>query len=169
MAGDRRAPIQSHTGIGRAFTQRCRSASRQKPLRPTRRPITMSGMKRTGVLLAIVLMAGAGCTGASSSSRPAPTNAPAATEGHISGVLLISAMYTKTTAGTVTLDGPVSRLVRVGSDGRFAASVPAGQYRLTGHSPLYGSGAYPCKTVGDAPVTVAAGATVAAQVVCVEK
>jgi hypothetical protein len=149
---------------------RCRSTSRQQePLRPSARPITMIGMRRTGVLLGILLMAVAGCTGSSPSSRPGPTHAPAAIEGHISGVLLISAMYTRTTAGTVTLDGPVSRLIRVGSDGRFAASVPAGQYRLTGHSPLYGSGAYPCKTVGDAPVTIAPAVTVAAQVVCVER
>jgi hypothetical protein len=78
-------------------------------------------------------------------------------------------MHTTTTTGTVTLAGPVSRLVRVGSDGHFDGSVPPGQYLLTGHSPLYGSGAYPCRTIGNAPVTVTAGATVAAQVVCVER
>ena len=139
----------------------------QEPLRPTPRPMTMIGMKRAGVLLPMLLIAGTGCAGTSSSS--APSSAPAAVEGHISGVLLISAMRTGTTAGTVALDGPVSRLLRVGADGRFAAAVPAGRYRLTGHSQLYGSGAYPCQRGGNAPVAVAAGTTVMAQVVCVEK
>jgi hypothetical protein len=67
--------------------------------------------------------------------------------------------------GTVTLTGPgVHRDVPVGASGTFSVTVPPGTYTVTGHSPLYGSGAYACQAAG--PVTVTSGHTTQADVLC---
>jgi hypothetical protein len=56
----------------------------------------------------------------------------------------------------VNIDGPVSRHVTVGPDGKYVAVLPVGTYAVTGGS---------CRTVADA-VTLAAGETVTADVIC---
>ncbi len=67
--------------------------------------------------------------------------------------------------GSVTLTAPgVDRDVPVGADGAFSVTVPPGKYTVTGHSPLYGSGAYLCRATG--PVTVTSGRTTRADVLC---
>ena len=70
--------------------------------------------------------------------------------------------------GSVTIDGPVTQHVVVGSDGRYRVILPAGTYTVTGTSPQYNDGATNCRTDGDT-VTLTTGATVAADVSCEEK
>ena len=66
--------------------------------------------------------------------------------------------------GTVAWAGPTHGTVPVGSDGRFVLSLPPGRYRLTGHSPMYGDGAYLCQA--PRPLVVRAGAPVHLDVLC---
>lgn len=67
--------------------------------------------------------------------------------------------------GTVTLTGPgVRRDVPVGAGGAYSVTIPAGRYTVTGHSPLYGSGAYLCRAAG--AVIVTSGHTARADVLC---
>jgi hypothetical protein len=56
--------------------------------------------------------------------------------------------------------------VSVGTDGRYAVTVPAGTYTVVGRSPLYQGGAAYCYAAK--PVTVGSGSTAAARVVCDE-
>jgi hypothetical protein len=68
-------------------------------------------------------------------------------------------------SGTVVLSGGVSADHRdVGPDGTFRFSPPPGRYRLTGTSPSYGSGIYPCRANGRPHVQ--ANQTTRADVVC---
>jgi hypothetical protein len=67
--------------------------------------------------------------------------------------------------GTVTLTGPdFRRNVPVGASGAYSVTVPAGSYTVTGHSPLYGSGAGLCRAAS--VVTVTSGHTTKAEVLC---
>jgi hypothetical protein len=66
--------------------------------------------------------------------------------------------------GTVSWSGPTHGTVRVGTDGRFVLSLPAGRYRLTGHSPRYGDGDYLC--VAPHPLVVRTGAPAHLDVLC---
>ena len=50
--------------------------------------------------------------------------------------------------GSVTAGGTVRRTVRTDARGRFRLWLPAGRYRLTGHSPRYGAGRYLCRAAG---------------------
>jgi hypothetical protein len=71
--------------------------------------------------------------------------------------------------GTVTLENTATHsttLLRVGQDGRYTTSVGAGTYKIVGHSPLYGSGKYECKS--PKTVTTAANAKARADVFCEE-
>jgi hypothetical protein len=72
------------------------------------------------------------------------------------------------TSQTLVIDGPVTQHIVVGSDGSYRAVVPAGTYTVTGASPQYNDGASNCRTDSDT-VTLAAGQTVAADVICSEK
>jgi hypothetical protein len=66
--------------------------------------------------------------------------------------------------GTVSWTGSTQGTVRIGAGGRFVLSLPAGRYRLTGHSPRYGGGNYVCR----APhaLVVRTGAVVHLDVLC---
>jgi hypothetical protein len=59
-------------------------------------------------------------------------------------------------AGVVTarerVGSAVPTTVAVGSDGRFAMTLPEGVYEVTGYSPRFGDGKYPCTPGG--PVTI---------------
>ena len=52
-------------------------------------------------------------------------------------------------------------------DGRFEIRLPFGNYKVTGTSPLFGSGAYECNVVPPPPVTVGDKTTTAVTVECV--
>ena len=69
-------------------------------------------------------------------------------------------------SGSVNIDGPVSRHVTVGPDGKYAAVLPVGTYAVTGAMGQdTSSSPGGCRTIADA-VTLAAGETVTADVVC---
>ena len=116
-----------------------------------------------GVALAAVCLAG--FTAACSGQGPADGTVT----GHLYGVggpaTLTAPPSPRPWPGTVTLSGPgVNRDVPVGASGIFSVMVPPGRYTVTGHSPLYGSGAYLCQAAG--AVTVTSGHTTKADVLC---
>jgi hypothetical protein len=66
--------------------------------------------------------------------------------------------------GTITVRGPVDRTVRTDVHGGFRLDLPAGSYRVTGHSPRYQSGRATCSASG--PLVVRPGAAASVDVVC---
>jgi hypothetical protein len=69
--------------------------------------------------------------------------------------------------GTVTVSGGlVPYSMRVTTNGTFRFSLPPGDYRVSGASPLYGNGSATC---GGAAVRVKPNLTVSINVVCQEK
>ena len=118
----------------------------------------------------VLLLLVAGCTSSNHNGIPRPTTSVALT-GQLAGVLLISSPMRTTypTSGSAELVGPVRRQLAIGSDGRFVAEVPPGQYRVTGHSPPYGNGAYDCIVSSGRSVQVSRGQTTQIEVVCLEK
>lgn len=71
-------------------------------------------------------------------------------------------------AGSVTLDGRGgTQTIVVDHTGRFSTALPPGRYRVTGHSPAYGGGRYPCQGEHQV-VTVGAGRTTHDDVLCQE-
>ena len=70
--------------------------------------------------------------------------------------------------GQVTVGSRLSIPLPIGDDGRFAASLAPGRYRIVGYSPLYNDGKAPCMPLHPF-VTVRAGQTVRVQVLCQEK
>lgn len=65
----------------------------------------------------------------------------------------------------MTLTAPgVHRDIPVGTSGSYSAAVPPGNYTVTGHSPLYQSGAGLCQATGAATVT--SGHSTKADVLC---
>jgi hypothetical protein len=68
-------------------------------------------------------------------------------------------------SGTIVVTGKLSLMVAVGPDGRYAATVPAGTYRVAGSSPAFGSGQYGCHA--RSLVRVVPKGTVRADVLCV--
>lgn len=120
---------------------------------------------------ALLLLSGA-CTHASSQARPTTDSSPiTVAQGHLGGVLMISPPMSPSfaTRGTIVLSGVVTRRIAVGADGRFDVDVPAGDYSVTGHSPLYGGGSYTCGTSTIKNVTVPAGGSATTTVSCLEK
>jgi hypothetical protein len=116
--------------------------------------------------LAVAALSLAGFTAACSSG---PSPADGTVTGHLYGVGGPAAVGAPPSPrpwpGTVTLVGSgVHRDVPVGADGTFSVVVPAGRYTVTGHSPNYGGGAYPCQAEG--PVTGTRGHTTKADVLC---
>ena len=117
---------------------------------------------RIGLPLAAVCLAAltAGCSG----QNPADGTLT----GHLYGVggpAIETPPAPRPWPGTVTLTGPgVHRDVSVGPSGTYSITVPAGHYTVTGHSPLFGSGAYQCQAMG--VVTVTSGHTTRADVLC---
>jgi len=67
--------------------------------------------------------------------------------------------------GSVNIDGPVSRHVTVGSDGKYAAVLPVGTYTVTGAMGQDTNSPGGCRTTADT-VSLAAGQAVASDVVC---
>jgi hypothetical protein len=55
-------------------------------------------------------------------------------------------------------------VVQVGDDGSFSVTVPPGRYDVSGRSPSFGDGTYPCDSAG--LVRVTAATSVSADVVC---
>ena len=109
----------------------------------------------------------AACT-ATHSRPPAPTPS-AATSATLTGHLLEvggpAPGSARPVSGSITLDGPVSRHVTVGPDGKYSVVVPVGTYAVTGAMGDDASSSVGCRTIADA-VTLAAGETVAADVIC---
>jgi hypothetical protein len=69
----------------------------------------------------------------------------------------------------VTISTPKGEYrVAVGRDGRYSVDVTAGTYRVTGTSPLYGSGSQPCSPLHPV-VTVAPYQDVHVDVLCQER
>ncbi len=66
--------------------------------------------------------------------------------------------------GTIHVQGPVHQDVATDAHGRFHLRLPPGHYVLTGHSPQYGDGRYPCQAEGSLVVTK--GAPVRMNVLC---
>lgn len=128
-------------------------------------------VSRALTTMALLLLSGA-CTHASTQGGPTPTSSrtPVA-QRRLSGVLMISPPMTRSfaTSGTVVLAGPASRRIAVGADGRFEATVPPGEYVVTGRSPLYGGGSYTCITTNAKTLAVPAGKSVSTEVWCLEK
>lgn len=101
-----------------------------------------------GLPLAVVCLAG--FTAACSGQEPADGTLT----GHLYGVGGPAPGSPRPWPGTVTLTGPgVHRDVPVGPGGSYSVMVPAGRYTVTGHSPLYDSGAGLCQATGAATVT----------------
>lgn len=69
--------------------------------------------------------------------------------------------------GKITIAGPVTQTVIVGTDGRFQVLLPPGKYAVTGISPLYNGGRGRCRALR--PVTVTGGTTARDDVFCQEK
>ena len=67
--------------------------------------------------------------------------------------------------GSVNIDGPVSRHVTVGPDGKYVAVLPAGTYTVTGAMGQDTNSPGGCRTIADT-VTLAAGQPVVSDVVC---
>jgi len=118
------------------------------------------------------------CTGRH--GQPAPTSSARPTSpgptttlgqqphGEVQGRLLLDAgLYRHSVPGTVTIDGPDHRTVAVGADGRYSAELAPGVYRITGHSPTYGSNTGTC--FFRLPVTITAGSSLQADVRCLGK
>ena len=109
-----------------------------------------------------------GCTSRSASAAPDVTRVPAPRQGTISGLLIISGMHESTTTGSVAATGPVTVTADVGPGGRFAMTVPGGEYEVTGRSPQFGDGRYTCHADRQ-PVDVRPGRSSTVKVLCVEK
>jgi len=67
---------------------------------------------------------------------------------------------------TVSTTGPIT-VVQVGDDGHFTIEIQPGRYRVTGFSPSFGDGTYPC--TGTSSVEVTPSTSVSADVVCETK
>ena len=103
----------------------------------------------------------AGFTAAFSGHNPADGTLT----GHLYGVGGPAPGLPRPWSGTVTVTGPgVQRDVLIGASGTYSVMVPAGSYTVTGHSPLYGSGAGLCQAAGVARVT--SGHDARADVLC---
>ena len=72
-------------------------------------------------------------------------------------------------SGTITIAGPVTQHLTVGPDGKYTATLPPGTYTVTGTSPQYNDGAATCDTESGAPMTLTAGQSATADVLCQEK
>jgi hypothetical protein len=119
------------------------------------------------------------CTGRHGQPAPrssaVPTSpAPTATlgqppHGEVHGRLLLDLFLQKfrPVRGTVTIDGPDHRTIPVGADGRYSATLAPGVYRITGHSPIYGSNTGTC--IFRLPVTITTGSSLQADVRCLGK
>ena len=119
-------------------------------------------MSLVGLAVAAVSLAGftAACSGPAG-----PNPADGTLTGHLYGVGGPAPGLPRPWPGTVTVVGPGIHLdVAVSADGAFSFRVPAGRYTVTGHSPNYGSDAYPCQAEG--AVTVTRGHTTKADVLC---
>ena len=101
-----------------------------------------------GLTLAAVCLAG--LTAACSGQAPAEGTLT----GHLYGVGGPAPGLPRPWPGTVTLTGPgIRRDIPVGASGSYSVMVSPGTYTVTGHSPLYGSGAVLCRAAGAAAVT----------------
>jgi hypothetical protein len=127
-------------------------------------------MYRRAVLALAALSLTAACA-TTHSHPPAPASSPAG-NATLTGLLIAvggpAPGSPRPLPGSVTIDGLVTQHIAVGSDGSYRAVVPAGTYTVTGTSPQYNDGASNCRTDSDT-VTLAAGQTVAADVICSEK
>jgi hypothetical protein len=111
--------------------------------------------------LAAALACAAACTVACSGPPPATGTL----RGHLLGVGGPVPGPGRPWTGTVTVTGPgVHRDVAVGQGGAYSVPLPAGSYRVAGHSPSYGGGAGQCRAAG--LVTVRGGRSVTADVLC---
>lgn len=107
---------------------------------------------------------------ASRSPTTSPSPSGASTEATISGHLLAvgGPAPARPIPGRVQVVHEASwQYVNVGSDGAFSIALTPGTYHLTATSPLYNSGHAICNALQ--PVTVSAGQTVTADVLCQEK
>lgn len=116
------------------------------------------------VLIAAMTMGAKGCGGKDTAAYPAG--------GVISGML--EAVGGPAGIAPRPLPGQVSAMggghayhVAVGQNGDYAMNVPAGTYTITGHSPLYQSGALSCQAQG--PVAVRSSTQTSADVYCQER
>lgn len=108
----------------------------------------------------------AGATGASGAAG-AGAGQPQAGEvrGHLYGTGGISPGSPRPWDGTVTVTGAgFRREILVGADGAFALSLAPGRYLLTGRSPHFGGGRYPCNA--SQPADIRAGRTISVDVLC---
>jgi hypothetical protein len=93
-----------------------------------------------------------------------PTNGIVA--GTLEAVGGIASGFHPFSEGTVTISaGRVPHYMRVTANGTFRFSVPPGDYRVTGTSPLYGNGSATC---GGVTVRVKPNVAVSINVVCQE-
>lgn len=103
----------------------------------------------------------AGFTAACSAQAPAGGTLT----GHLYGVGGPAPGLPRPWPGTVTVTGPgIHREVPVGASGAYSVMIPAGEYTVAGHSPLYQSGAGLCQATGVAAVT--SGHSTKADVLC---
>jgi hypothetical protein len=120
---------------------------------------------------AMLLLAATSLTAACTTTHPhPPTPTPsAASSATLTGRLIVVGGpppgLARPVSGSVDIDGPVSRHVTVGTDGKYAAVLPVGTYAVTGNMGQDNSSPGGCRTTADA-VTLAAGETVAADVFC---
>jgi hypothetical protein len=112
------------------------------------------------------------CTSDRDESATPPTDTPPATnpEGTVSGHFYAEGGPSRPggdsfpLAGTVTVQGAEEFTVSVGRNGSYTVSVPAGVFTLSGRSQQFNAGRTTCS--GGPPVTVTAGQTTTADVIC---
>jgi hypothetical protein len=130
------------------------------------RRIVVPMYRRVMLALAATSLSAA-CT--ASHARPStPTSSPASNAtltGRLIEVGGPAPGLARPVPGSVNIDGPVSRHVSVGPDGKYAAALPVGTYTVTGAMGQDTTSPGGCRTIADT-VTLAAGQAVVSDVVC---
>ena len=134
-------------------------------------------MRRAALALSVLSLTAA-CTTMHSASHPpasspvSPSSSPPAGNATLTGLLLAVGGAPpgspRLLPGSVTITGPVTQHVVVGTDGKYQAVLPVGTYTVTGTSPQFNDGATNCRIAG-ATVTLKPGRPVVADVMCEEK
>jgi hypothetical protein len=126
-------------------------------------PVRPIGVKRHTLLALLLLpVALSACHADLGEHSPATTQA-------VSGTLRMTGGPSDATqpgvAGRVVFASQQAReVITAAADGSFSGSLPAGTYRVTGTSPLFGDGQGVCRTT--APVVVTDGAVTGLVVAC---
>jgi hypothetical protein len=110
-----------------------------------------------GLVVALLTLGSACGPGSSPAAPTGGLPAKYVVTGHLEGVGGPSGRGATPWTGTVTWTGSRHGSAHTDSHGLFTLELPRGTYRLTGHSPSFGDGAYLCSAVH--PVTLSGTTT----------